>query len=75
MVTNERTEPRIQNQVSILTVKGSSHELQNTTNILQISQGHMSTGYYGAFLHDVTVAIMVFQKNETAAMLVFQPTL
>ena len=32
----------------------------------------MSTGYYGAFLHDVTAAILVFQNNETAAMLVSQ---
>ena len=60
MVRNERTQPRIQNQVSILTVIGSSYQLYNTTNILHKYQGHMSTGYYGAILHDVTAAIMVF---------------
>ena len=27
---------------------------------------------YGAFSHDVMVAILVFQNNKTAAMLVFQ---
>ena len=27
---------------------------------------------YRAFLHDVTVFILVFQNNETAAMLMFQ---
>ena len=75
MVRNERTERRIQNQVSILTVKGSSHQLSNTTNILQVYQGHMSTGYYGVFLHDVTAAILVFQNHETAALLACQPIL
>ena len=27
---------------------------------------------YGAFSHDVTAAILVFQNKETAAMLVYQ---
>ena len=44
MVRNERTHPRIQNQVSILTIKGSSYQLYNTSNILHKYQGHMSTG-------------------------------
>ena len=30
---------------------------------------------YRAFSHDVTVAILVLQNNETAAMLVFQDNL
>ena len=30
------------------------------------------TSVYGAFSHDVTVAILVFQNNETAALLVYQ---
>ena len=30
---------------------------------------------YRAFTHDVTAAILVFQNNETAVMLVFQPLL
>ena len=72
---NERTQPRIQNQVSILTVKGSSYQLYNTTNILHKYQGHMTNGYYGAFLHDVTATILVFQNNETATMLACQPIL
>ena len=75
IVRNERTQPRIQNQVSILTVKGSSYQLYNITDILHKYQGHMSTGYYGAFLHDVTAAILVFQNNETAALLACQPIL
>jgi len=28
--------------------------------------------HYGAYAHDVMVAILVFQNNETAAMLVYQ---
>ena len=28
-------------------------------------------GHYRAFSHDVTAAILVFQNNETAAMLVY----
>ena len=52
-----------------LTVKGSCYQLQNITDILHIYQRHMSTGYYGAFLHDVKAAILVFQNNETAALL------
>ena len=35
----------------------------------------MSTGYYGAFSHDVKAAILVFHNNETAAMLARQPIL
>ena len=72
---NERTQPRIQNQVSILTVKGRYYQLYNTTNILHKYQGHMTNGYYGAFLHDVTATILVFQNNETATMLACQPIL
>ena len=30
---------------------------------------------YRAFTHDVTAAILVFQNNETAVVLVFQPLL
>ena len=33
IVRNERTQPRIQNQVSILAVKGSSSKLKIITNI------------------------------------------
>ena len=58
-----------------LTVKGSSYQLWNITNMLHKYQGHMSTGYYGPFLLDVTAAILVFQNNETAAMLACQPIL
>ena len=58
-----------------LTVIGSSYQLYNTTNILHKYQGHMSTGYYGGFLHDVTAAILVFQNIETATMLACQPIL
>ena len=75
MVRDERTQPRIQNQVSILTVKGRYYQLYNTTNILHKYQGHMTNGYYGAFLHDVTATILVFQNNETATMLACQPIL
>ena len=32
----------------------------------------MQFKHYGAFSHDVTAAILVFQNNKTAAMFVFQ---
>ena len=78
MVRNEKTQPRIQNQVSIL---NSYRKLLSTVEYNQhlayiyTYQGHMSTGYYEAFSHDVTTAILVFQNNETAAILARQPIL
>ena len=39
MVRNERTQPKIQNQISILAVKGNSHQLQIINNTLHKYQG------------------------------------
>ena len=78
MVRNERTQPRIQNQVSILnSYRKFLSTVEYNQHLAYISGTHVNWlyNYYGTFSHDVTAAILVFQNNETAATLACQPIL
>ena len=59
---------------NLLTLKPNYSALNclQTNPCLTLSGTTLVPSTYGVFLHDVTAFILVFQNNETAAMLVSQ---